>query len=197
MRIRRERGFSLCELLVIVSMVGLIAACCSAAFFTLRRKMAVRATAREVHSILRHVRQEAIARGANVGLKFSQASSGWSFDVYLDGDGDGVRNDDISRGVDRRLRGPESVGVQESIAALALPPYAFIDPDGSSISPTQAPVQFNRSTICSFSPIGAATPGTVYISDRANVLYAVRVYGTTAKIRTIRYDQRRRRWDAY
>ena len=56
-------------------------------------------------------------------------------------------------------------------------------------------MQFNRSTICSFSPTGSATPGTVYITDGAGQLFAVRVAGASGRVRTLRYNGARRRWD--
>ncbi|MGZ8867811.1 MAG: hypothetical protein ACXW2P_05670, partial [Thermoanaerobaculia bacterium] len=70
------------------------------------------------------------------------------------------------------------------------------DPDGDLLRPNDSPIQFGRSSICSFSPKGSATPGTIYLTDDAGSLYAVRVYGATAKIRLLRYSGERRRWES-
>jgi hypothetical protein len=85
---------------------------------------------------------------------------------------------------------------ESTLATIGLLPQAVTDPDGDRLLPTASPVQFNTSQLCSFSPLGESTPGTIYITDRADQLYAVRVYGATAKMRVLRYDGGRRRWEA-
>ena len=50
------------------------------------------------------------------------------------------------------------------------------------------PIRFNRSDLASFSPMGAATPGSVYISDQRSNLVVVRVTSRTGRVRVLRYD---------
>jgi hypothetical protein len=45
--------------------------------------------------------------------------------------------------------------------------------------------------------LGESTPGTIYITDRGLDLYAVRVYGATAKIRVLRYVPATKKWVAF
>jgi hypothetical protein len=58
-------------------------------------------------------------------------------------------------------------------------------------------VQFGRSTICSFSPLGESSSGTIYLTARGRDLWAVRVYGATAKIRILRYVRSTGKWVAF
>lgn len=190
-----SRGFSLVEMLVVVAVIGLMVSTTLPAFHSMRRRNAVRAAAGEIRGIFHVARSRAIARGSNTGLKFVQAAGTWSFAMYDDGDGDGVRNDDITSGVDRRFGKVRSVIADTSIAAIGLPPnIAVKDPDGETLAAGANPVRFGNSSICSFSPAGESTSGTIYLTDTTGVLWAVRVFGTTAKIRSLRYDFASRRW---
>ena len=83
---------------------------------------------------------------------------------------------------------------QFNIAGIALLSTTIRDPDGDPLPPTAAAVQFGSSTICSFSPTGSGTPGTIYIADGAGQLCALRVYGASGRVRLLRYDAARRQW---
>jgi len=191
----RKNGFTLIELLIAIAIIGLVTAIAVPQWQSLRRRTAVRAAAAEIRAIFRAARSRAITRGSNAGVKFTRSGNDWQYAIYDDGDGDGIRNDDIQSGVDRRVtalryacRGPE-------LASIALLPSVKRDPDGDPILGGASPVQFNRSTICSFSPLGQATPGTIYLADSGDQEYAVRVLGGTARVRLLRYDAKRRRWE--
>jgi prepilin-type N-terminal cleavage/methylation domain-containing protein len=191
---RAQNGFTLIELVTAMSIIGLIVACTIPAFTSLRRHAAVRSAAAQMRTLFHQVRLRAIARGHNSGVKFVQIGSDWTYAIYDDGDGDGVRNDDIVTGVDRCAVPARRVLDHVRLASMALPPHAIVDPDGQPLKPTASAVQFNRSTICSFSPLGESTPGTLYLTDNAGEVFAVRVYGATAKMRVLRYDAAAKKW---
>lgn len=195
MSAHHERGFTLAELQMVIAIVGLMLACAVPSWLSLRRLAAVRSATAEIRSIFHLVRSRAITRGNNTGIKFTRASAEWQYAIYEDGDHDGVRNDDIARGVDRRVTPPRFLWQQPQLASIGLPTYSLKDPDGDRLKLGAAAVQFNRSTICSFSPLGQATPGTIYLTAAGEV-YAVRVYGASAKIRTLRYNRKRAKWES-
>jgi prepilin-type N-terminal cleavage/methylation domain-containing protein len=192
---RHQEGFSALEIIVAVAIAGLIALCAIPAFANYRRTASMTSQAAELRSIFRAVRSRAVASGHHAGVKFTRTADRWTYSLYEDGDGDGIRNDDIASGVDRRYAGPSPFVPQFDIARIALLPTTIRDPDGDRLVPTAPAVQFNRSTICSFAPTGGGTPGTVYITDGAGRLCALRVYGASGRVRMLRYDGTRRRWE--
>jgi prepilin-type N-terminal cleavage/methylation domain-containing protein len=191
-----ERGFTLTELLTTIAIVGLIVAVATPSWLTFRRRSAVRAASAEIRAVFHQVRSRAIAQSRNAGVRFSKSGSQWHFAIYDDGDRDGVRNDDIRSGADPMVAPPRLLLQQGQLVSIGLPGTVVRDPDGDKLKPDASPVQFNRSAVCSFTPMGSATPGTIYLTDDAGSLYAVRVYGATAKIRLIRYESSTKRWEA-
>ena len=190
---RKHNGYSLAELLTVVAIIALIALATVPAFASMRRRSAARTAAVAMRSIFHLARSRAVSRGRNCGVKFQQSGPEWQFALYDDGDGDGVRNDDITKGTDRRVAPPRVVLPESRLVSIGLLPDTVRDPDGDQLLPTASPVQFGRSTICSFSPLGESTPGTIYMKSDRN-LWAVRVYGATAKMRVLRYDVATRKW---
>jgi type II secretory pathway pseudopilin PulG len=190
---RHQRGSCLLELLAIVGIIAMFLLVALPAFGNIGRKRALRAATAELRSIFALTRARAISRNINCGLKFKKTGPVWQFAVYEDGDRDGVRNDDIAKGVDRLLDQPRVVFRESGLVTIGLLDQKINDPDGDPLPPTKGPVAFNRTTICSFSPLGQATPGSIYLTDGRD-LWCVRVYGATAKLRTLRYDPKKKRW---
>ena len=190
-----DRGMTLIELLTVVAIAGMVVAVAVPSWMSLRRRSAVRSAAAEIRSVFHDTRMRAVARAANAGVRFTRSGGEWRFAIYDDGDGDGVRNDDINRGVDRLVAPPRHLFQQPHLVTIGLLTTTIRDPDGDPLRPTDSPVRFNRSAICSFTPLGSSTPGTIYLTDEAGSLYAARVYGATAKIRLLRYDSARKRWE--
>ena len=189
----KRNGYTLIELLIILAIIGLVAGITLPNFAKMRNRVALRAAAGELRSIFHLVRMRAISTGTNNGVKFVQIAGVWHFILYEDGDRDGVRNDDIKKGIDRPLSPPRVVFREARNVTIGLIDVAVKDPDGD---PVKSPVHFNNSTVCSFSPLGQSTPGTIYITDNDGDLWCVRVYGASAKIRTLRYDRGTRKWVA-
>lgn len=192
---RNQSGFSILEMLVALAIIGVLALCAAPAFATYRRRASMTSQVVELRRIFRSLRMRAVATNRNAGVKFVRVGNEWVYSLYEDGDGDGIRSDDIASGVDRRYAGPSMLAPQFHIASIALLPNTIRDPDGDPLLPTASAVQFNRSTICSFANTGSATPGSVYITDGAGELLVVRVTGGTGRVRTLRYNPGSRRWE--
>jgi prepilin-type N-terminal cleavage/methylation domain-containing protein len=193
---RNQHGFSLIEILAVVSIIGILALCAVPSFAAYRRRASLRAEAEQLRSILRSARSRAIARNAHAGVKFAARGSDWTFALYDDGDGDGIHSDDIASGVDKCYAAPAVLMPQFHIASIALLPATIRDPDGDPLPPTASAVQFGVSSMCSFSPTGSGTPGTVYVTSGSGEIFAIRVYGGSGKVRVLKYDAQRKKWSA-
>lgn len=192
---RDDRGYTLAELLTVIAIVGLSVSIALPAFASLRRSHGLRAATQEIRTIFHLARSRAITRSSNCAVKFSYSGRRWMYAVYDDGDGDGVRNDDIRSGIDTVFAGAREVLREEHFADIGIT-GAMKDPDGSGVlSPKSSPVRFNSSTLCSFSADGSATPGSIFLTDGDGGMSVVRVYGTTAKIRVLRYHADRGTWE--
>lgn len=114
-----------------------------------------------------------------------------------DGDGDGIRSDDLRRGIDRITEGPVPVrdrwgiepGYARSLVSLTSPP-----PDEDRLSNLEDPVRFGSRDIVSCSSRGTITPGTFYLSDGSERQLAVVVAGSTGRVRVWEYQLERRLW---
>ena len=192
---RHDHGHSLLELLIAIVILGIMVCVAVPAFATFRRRNSVIAAARELEGTLRFVRSRAITRSAHAGIKFTGSGSSWTFAVYDDGDHDGIRNDDIRKGTDPMAIRALPLMPQLHVARIGLLAYAIKDPDGDPLPPTNSPVVFGSSTICSFSPIGSGTPGSIYLTDDVGALYCLRVLGASGRVRVMRYDAMKKKWE--
>ena len=132
-------------------------------------------------------------RSTSVAMKFAQTPDGYSYTVYLDGNGNGVLTADIQSGVDRPFNGTERLrdhfaGVEFG-AVPGLPP---IDPGGTP--PGTDPIRLGVSSLATFTALGTSSSGTVYIRGRRDAQYVVRIYGQTGKVRVLKFDARSRQW---
>jgi len=55
-------------------------------------------------------------------------------------------------------------------------------------------VRFGRSDLVSFSPFGSSSSGTLYVTDGRRGLFAVVLFGPTARLRVWRFRPEERRW---
>src|SRR5260370_33914028 len=125
---RNRSGFSLLALIVALAIIGVLALCAAPAFATYRRRASMTSQVVELQGIFRSLRMRAIASNHNAGVKFTQVGNQWAYSLYEDGDGDGIRSDDIASGVDRRFAGPSALTPQVNLASIALLPNANRDP---------------------------------------------------------------------
>ena len=192
----RQRGYSLVEVVVTAGALGLIACATLPAMSSMIWRATMRGAMTRVHSLMVMTQEDAIAMQRNRAIKFiRQSDGGWSYAIYVDGDGDGVLNADIDRGIDLLVEGPEVIADPRAMATIAIPPGGLPDPDGGPrLLPETAPVQFNRSTLCSFSPDGSGTPGSVYISTIAGDAAVVRCSGEAGRISDLVLSRGGRKW---
>jgi type II secretory pathway pseudopilin PulG len=189
------RGTSLPELLVVLLILGLVFALSVPALTDLLAEEGLQAAAREVSAILTTARARAVFQGADVGVKWISSGGDLVLSVYQDGNGNGVTTADIRTGVDRLVAGPYWLrGKYPGISFSFVPGFDGLDPGGAPIGDLPDPLRFGRSDICSFSPLGNASPGSVYLSNKERRQAAVRVTPATAKIQIFTWHGKSLKW---
>jgi len=195
---RSERGFQLVELLVALAIFALMAGMTVPAIQRISGQLRLRAAAEEVVGAMRLARALAIRRCANVALKFRPHPGGHAtYALYRDADGDGVLNRDIDLGVDPEIAPPQRLELIGNQVRFGFPPGRLArDPaaPGKWVRNGDDPIRFNNSNLASFSELGSATPGTVFLTDGQRGLAAVRVTGRTGKVKVIVYDFEQEVW---
>lgn len=194
-----RRAYSTLELLVTLALLGLLASFVLPLTRRVATRLEVRLAAGEVAGVLRRSRIFAIQHRENVAVRF-YAPAGrrqpYTYALFRDGDGDGVRNNDIQSGVDPELQSKRPLSHLGSIVTFSIPTRLRPTEPFSNrlLSRLDDPIRFNRSDLASFDPLGGATPGTVYISDGRDSLAAVRVSNRSGRVRVLVYDARARTW---
>jgi Tfp pilus assembly protein FimT len=140
---------------------------------------------------LRDAKQRAVTRTASAGLVFDLSDGRWLFNVCMDGNANGLRRADVRNGTDA------CPGAAIDLAALF--PGVTVASDTSirgpdNDPPSADPVRFGASDIASFSPSGGCTAGSVFLRSTKGARYAVRIAGTTGRLRVLRYDTGARIW---
>jgi hypothetical protein len=160
----------------------------------------MRLAASEVASSMHLARTHAVRHGEKVGLRFDTSGPAGevTWVLYRDGDGDGVRGDDIEDGTDPRVRDGGFRRLGRAVRFGFPPGPAPRDPGNPRrrLDRLDDPIRFNRSDMASFGPLGTATPGTAYLTDGRERLVAVRIAGRTGRLRVLVYDPAEEVWRA-
>jgi len=185
-RRRRSAGTSLIELMLGLSVVTILSTMAIPGVLTLRDEIAVEAAVRYLASQAILARFEAARLGAAVGIRFEPVAAGYRFTSYTDGDADGIRATDIARGIDTLLQPSQLLSDQFPSVTFALARHT--PPIGGSVGSRTDPIRLGSGDTLTFSPVGTATSGSIYLLGRSGQQYAIRILGTTGRVRVLRFD---------
>jgi hypothetical protein len=189
--VRGGDGYSLSELAVVLALAGLSLSVALPALGVTLSRSRTGAAARDLAGDFARLRSSAIVERRRVGMRLGWSGGRYRYAYYADGDGDGIRSDDIAAGRDP-LIGPARdlpsrfTGIDFGLLDEAIP---AVPPRRGVLLPGDDPVRFGRSDIVTFTPRGTASSGTLYISDGRDSVVAVVLYGHTGRIRIWRFDR--------
>jgi type II secretory pathway pseudopilin PulG len=192
---RTARGYSLIEIVFVAALSVTLAAVSVPQMLSGLDDHRAAGAARYLATRFQRTRMVAITRSAAVAIRFTTVGTSYSYTEYIDGNGNGVLTREIQSGVDPAVGPAEQLSQQFSgVDFGALPGLPPIDAGGTA--PGSDPIRLGSANSASFSPLGSATAGTVYILGRGGAQYAVRIFGETGKTRLLKFDRRTRRWSS-
>jgi type II secretory pathway pseudopilin PulG len=186
-----EAGLTLLELVFVVALTAVLAAVAVPLTSDALDDARTGAAARYVAGQIVSSRLEAVNRSRDVALRFEAWNPDYRVVRYIDGNGNGVRATDITRGIDRPDSVPRQIGDDFPNVRFGLA-ESLPDADGVRGTGTDG-VRIGVARILTMSPDGTATSGTLYLQGRC-AQYAVRVLGATGRTRVLKYDTGRRAW---
>lgn len=149
------------------------------------------------HYLSAHVqraRLEALKRSAVVAVRLQELDGRTSVQLFADGNGNGVLQRDIDRHVDPALTMAEWLDEHARGVSLQINQAIADVGGGGELAPGDDPVRMGNSSLVSFSPLGSATSGTLYVAARRGPQMAIRIYGATGRVRVLTFDARARQW---
>jgi prepilin-type N-terminal cleavage/methylation domain-containing protein len=191
------RGFTVAELLAVLAVLAIAAAVVLPGAAALTDVPRTQAGARVMAGLFSAERWKGVAGRRNVGFQFRKTGETWTWREVRDGNGNGLRTAEIASGVDAILASDRALESLVPGVRLGIPPggpYPEAPPGTDLLTEADAPVRFGTSSIVSFGPFGSTTSGTLYVTDGRSGLYAVVLFGPSARLRVWRWDRGASRW---
>lgn len=190
-------GFTLMEVTLSVALVGIVTSVLLPVAARVRSTAMTAAGARQMAVTLHALRWKSVALGQSHGLLFDRDNDGWVWYAVADGNGNGLRTSEVLDGSDPTLSGPHRLEDKVSGVTLGFPvsrPIPRVPPRQGPIQDLDDPIQIGNTNLLAFGPLGTASSGTLYVTDRNRRLYAVVLFGKTARITVWRYDTQSGQW---
>ena len=180
-------GFTLIEASVVLLLLGVSAALALPSMRTGLDGLRGAAAARHLAALAQSTRVRAVTQSVHVGLRFEREGAGYRYALYADGNGNGLRARDVRNGVDARLTDFERIGDRFPGVAIGIA-GRVPDVSGRGTLPAGSdPIRFGSSDGLTFSPLGTATSGTLYLHHGSGRQFAVRVLGATGRVRILEF----------
>ena len=145
-------------------------------------------------ALAQSIRVRAVTQSVHVGLRFEREGDGYRYALYADGNGNGLRAREIRSGVDVRLTDFERIGDRFPGVSVGIAARMPGISGRETLSAGSDPIRFGASDGLTFSPLGAATSGTLYLHDRSGRQFAVRVLGATGRVRLLEFHEDTASW---
>lgn len=143
---------------------------------------------------LQRARLDSLRRARSVAVRLEVIGDRTRWQLFADGNGNGVLQRDIDRGIDPSLIPAQWLDDQVRDISLRIN-QAVTDVGGASpILPGDDPLRIGSTALLTFSPLGSATSGTLYVAARRGPQMAIRVFGATGRVRVLMFDAQARQW---
>jgi type II secretory pathway pseudopilin PulG len=188
----RSGGTTLIEVAAATSIVACLAAIAVPALSAGRDTLTTAGAARHVAALVERTRSQAVQSVEYTAIQFAGAAASPAIVTIADGNRNGVRTGDITRGIDMPLGPVTRLEDQFPGARFGLVSGVTDVDDGTPLSGSG--IRLSGGALLSFSPNGTCTTGTLYVRGRGRDQYAIRVLGATGRVRLLRFSPDTRSW---
>jgi len=143
---------------------------------------------------VQRARLESLKRATAVAVRLEVLDGRAAVQLFADGNGNGVLQRDIDRGIDRPLAGREWLDEHAREVSLRINQPVTEVAGAAALAPGDDPLRIGNTSLVSFSPLGSSTSGTVYVAGRRGPQMAIRIYGATGRVRVLMFDAQARQW---
>ncbi|MBY0494578.1 MAG: hypothetical protein K2Y23_10210 [Cyanobacteria bacterium] len=187
------RGAAFIDIIVAVSLCFLMAAIAVPVIGgTLDRERTI-VGAQYLAGQLQRARLESLKRSRSVAVRLEVIGDRTALRLYADGNGNGMLQRDIDRGTDTPLTPPGWLDDQAPGISLRIN-QPVTDTSGARLEPGEDALRIGNTSLVTFSPVGSATSGTVYVAAHRGPQMAIRVFGATGRVRVLMFDAPTRQW---
>ena len=194
MELGNPKGLALIDVLAALALAALVsAATIPVVAGTLERERAW-IGAQYLAGRLAHAQLESLRRGVSVALRIDLGEADASWQMFADGNGNGVLTSDIEDGIDLPIGPADSIGAHAKGVSVRLN-QRVPDAGGSVwLEAGSDPLRIGSTSLLSCSPTGSLTGGTVYVASSRGPQMAIRITGSTGRMRVLRYDSVTGQW---
>ena len=188
------RGAALIDMIVAVALCFvLVAIAVPVVGGTLDRERTIIGT-QYLAGVLQRARLESLKRAQSVAVRIEIVGGRTQFRLYADANGNGCLQKDIDKGTDPPLTPLEWLDDQARDISLRVNQTVTEVSGTATLAPGDDPLRIGSSALLTFSPVGSATSGTLYVAARRGPQMAIRVFGATGRVRVLMFDAAARKW---
>ena len=143
---------------------------------------------------LQRARLGSLKRGRSVAVRVEVIEDRTQLRLFMDGNGNGVLQRDIDRGIDVPLTPAGWLDDQARDISLRINQDVTEVSGSATLERGDDPLRIGNTSLVTFSPLGSATSGTLYVAAHTGPQMAVRVFGATGRVRVLIFDAPTRQW---
>ena len=159
---RSRVGSSLPELVILLGVMAVLLHAVAPEWVRWRQWQRVEGAVDELALLVSALRVRSATTGQAFGVWFRAEPPDLEWDIVMDGDGDGIRAEDIRRGIDAVIAGPHVLAARYPGVRVGLP--AGVRPPAGGTLPADG-VPFGRADLLAVHPAGTTSSGSVYLCD--------------------------------
>jgi len=188
------RGATLIEVLPALSLAVLVSATTIPVVAGALERERTIAGAQFLAARIAQAQLESLRRGVSVALRVDLQQADAAFQMFADGNGNGISTADITTGLDVPIGPSERLGAHAQGVAVRIN-QRVLDISGSQwLDSGSDPLRIGSTRLVSCSPTGTLTSGTIYVASPRGPQMAVRLTGSTGRVRVLRFEPARAAW---